>query len=276
MITIPMGDIFDMFREPSDAHSSAYSPSTAISPGSTFVLSIGGSVVCDKGPNAPAISKLAMLVDELHNEGKKVAVVVGGGKTARDYIAAAKALGANNFLLDMAAIKATRQNAQLLIDSMQNSYPEVLTDIIKARDVIMRGKVPVFGGLIPGFTTDTVAALVAEFLGGTFVNVSNVDGVYNLDPKKSRSAKRYEKMSYNTLLRLIFGSDQRRPGENVVLDLFTCMILRRSKIKAIVVSASDINNVKAAIHGESFEGTVIEEATTETEASEADVEPIEY
>ncbi len=268
-----MSDIFDMFKEPAAEQSSSYS-SSGYSSSNVFVLSIGGSVICARQPNPTAIAKIAGLVSELSKEGYKFAVVVGGGKTARDYIAAAKSLGANNYATDEIAIAVTRTNAKLFIQALEDSHPEVLADVNKAKEIISSGKIPVFGGLIPGFTTDTVAAVIAESLGAKFVNLTNTDGIYTADPKKSKSAKRIPKLNHERLLRIISGTDQRLPGSNVVLDLFTVMILKRSNIKAFVLDSGSLENIKSAIRGGEFEGTVIESEGAEETNQEENLDEI--
>ncbi len=270
--------MFDLFEQPAAASSSSVSPDSA----RTFVLSVGGSAVIGDKPNTTLMAKLSTLLSSLHKEGHKFALVVGGGRTAREYIAAAKNLGANNFVTDLVAIQVTRANALLLIQALEGAHPEVQTDIVRARAVLDSGKIPVFGGLIPGFTTDTVAALLAEFLGATFVNLTNVDGIYNADPRKNRKAVRYEKLSHEKLWRLIVRSDSREPGSNVVLDSFTCAILRRSKIKALVLAADDLANLEACLRGQEFKGTTVQDdgadasAAPPAEDTADDLDDVEY
>ncbi len=243
--------MFDLFE------TAAASTSAASDSSKTFVLSIGGSAIIGDKPNTALMAKLATLISTLHKEGHQFAIVVGGGKTAREYIAAAKTLGANNFITDLVAIRITRANALLIIQALEGAYPEVQNDIVNARAVIDSGRIPVFGGLIPGFTTDTVAALLSEFLGATFVNLTNVDGIYSADPNRNRKATRYDKLSYERLWRLMARVDSREPGSNIVLDSFTCAILKRSKIKGIVLAADELSNLEACLRGNAFVGTTI-------------------
>ncbi len=275
--------MFDLFENPAATANSSSASSDSSS--KTFVVSIGGSAIIGDKPNTTLMAKLATLLSTLHKEGHQFAIVVGGGKTAREYIAAAKTLGANNFITDMVAIRITRANALLLIQALEGAYPEVQTDILTARAVIDSGRIPVFGGLIPGFTTDTVAALLSEFLNATFVNLTNVDGVYNADPRRNKKAVRYDKLSYEKLWRLIVRSDTREPGANIVLDSFTCAILKRSKIKGMVLAADDLSNLEACLRGQEFKGTTIQDEGAESgakksaeddEALKDDLEDVDY
>ena len=250
--------MFDLF----DAAAQAAAPSPPSS--NLFVISIGGSAVIGDKPNTTLMAKLATLFSTLHKEGHQFAIVVGGGKTAREYIAAAKTLGANNFITDLVAIRITRANALLFIQAIDSACPEVQTDIVRARGVIDSGRIPIYGGLVPGFTTDTVAALLSEFLGATFVNLTNVDGIYNADPRRNKKAVRYDKVSYDRLWRVIARLDSREPGAHVVLDSFTCAILKRSKIKGMVLAADDLANLEACLRGQEFKGTTIQDEGAET------------
>ena len=222
----------------------------------TVVLSVGGSLVVQEKPNTSYIAKLAERISNLYKSGYRFAIVVGGGVVCRNYIASAKALGANNFLADSIGIRITRLNAMLMIQALENAYPKVLTDVFQAKPIIDSGKIPVYGGLLPGITTDCVAALVAEYLGAEFINLTNVDGVYSADPKVNPHAKFYPEISYDRLLSLIKLAGS-KPGQNVVLDLPACLILKRSNIPAIVLNGNDLDNFVAAVEGAEFRGTRI-------------------
>jgi len=250
----------------SEQHSTPSSePIETISYGSepkkTFVLSIGGSVIAPEKPDSTFISKLAQSIEKLHSEGYAFAIVVGGGKIARNYIAAAKSLGAGNYSLDWIGILATRLNALVLIQAIEKAHPAVLTSIDQASEVIARGKIPVFGGLMPGFTTDAIAALVAEALSGEYINLTNVDGIYSSDPKENPRARFFEEISYEKLLSLmkLAGS---KPGQNLVIDVPACLILKRSTIPSIVLDGKDLENFENAVRGLDFKGTRIVKTET--------------
>jgi uridylate kinase len=235
--------------------------------GKIFVLSLGGSVLIREKLNTAQISKICHLVDSLRKEGYRFVLVIGGGKTARDYVAGGKALGANNFALDELGIAASRLNAKLVIQALENPVHEVMTDVNKALGALEKNAVPVYGGLIPGFTTDTVASLLSEVLGATFINLSNVDGVYSANPKENSDAKFYATLSHEELIKIIGRSTGwgASPSQNVVLDLPCALILKRSNIKSVVLNAEDVDNLENAIRGREFKGTIIESEETEVD-----------
>lgn len=230
-----------------------------------FSVSIGGSILIDEKPNVTKIAKFSESINRLAAEGYNFALVVGGGRACRNYQAAAKALGANNYFLDELGIMVTRINATLLTQSIDNAYPRVLTNVSFVKRVLDIGKIPILGGQIPGFTTDAVAALIAEQMQGNFINLSNVDGVYSSDPNKSSNAKFYPEMSYERLISIIQVVES-KPGQNVVLDLPAALVLKRSKIPALFVNGNDLENFEAAVRGQEFRGTVVNDEISEGEA----------
>lgn len=255
-------DVFDIFNQEEDKperqETSRYSQPASYSSGNVFVISVGGSVFAEKKPDAALLGKFANTINSMHREGYRFVLVTGGGKVARDYAAAAKSLGAGNFMQDELGIAVTRVNAKLLIAALEDVHEEVLTNINDAKKIIDSGKIPVYGGLIPGFTTDAVSALLAESLNATFINLTNVDGVYSSDPKHSRNAKFFPELSYEKLISLmkLHGS---KPGQNLVLDLPCCLILKRSNLRALVMNGTDLSNFESAVRGGEWEGTTIYE-----------------
>jgi len=255
------GLMFDIFekadKEINSQYSNADSNHALIENGEKiFVISIGGSILVDERPNAKSFQKIADSINALSAEGNKFVLVVGGGKTARQYIGTAKQLNANNFLQDEIGIQTTRLNAMLLLPIIQNVFPEILTNVSKAKQVLDSGKIPVFGGIIPSFTTDAVGALIAESLDGIFVNLSNVNGVYSEDPRQNPKAKFFPELSFKQLLSIIKKA-QSMPGQHMVIDLPACLILKRSNIPTYFLNGNDLENFEAFVRGQNFKGTSV-------------------
>lgn len=202
------------------------------------------------------IREFSNLVNSLFSEGYRFCIVVGGGKIARSYISVAKSLGANNFELDELGISITRANASLFIPAIFSAHVEVLSSIKSASNVLALNQTPIFGGTHPGFSSDAVAALIAEFVGGNFYNLSNVDGIFSSDPKKSSSPKLFSELSHNQLVELS-ASSASSPGQNFVIDLVASKILARSNIKSFFLNGLDLQNFKNCILGKDFKGTVV-------------------
>ncbi|MFH1787067.1 MAG: UMP kinase [archaeon] len=216
------------------------------------VISLGGSVLVPELEEervrgyGKAISRLSKEHD--------VKVVVGGGKIARKYISVARALGANEGFCDQLGIDCTRLNASLLIPAVENCYPEVVKTVADALKI--EGKVVVMGGTVPGHTTDAVSALLAEsWRADLFINVTNVDGVYDKDPRKFSDAKKFKRLSAPDLVKLCAGYLM-AAGPNVVIDLLAAKVIERSKIRTLVIDGKDPENVIRAVDGK-HDGTEI-------------------
>lgn len=222
------------------------------------VLSVGGSLLNPGKPDFDFIEKLASLLKRLKSK-YQFAVVCGGGVPAREQASCIRKLGGSEFLADETAILCTRMNALLLIASLgDDAYPSVAESFKEATGAMSSGKIVLMGGTIPGITTDTDAALLAEGIGAArIVNLSNVDGVYTADPRKDRSAKKLGSMSFSQLVELASEYDKRRAGTRFVFDVIACKLIARSGIETHFVHGKNLNEVQSAIEGKRHSGTVV-------------------
>lgn len=221
-----------------------------------IVLSVGGSCINPDGKvDTKFIKEFCSLI---RNSKEKFGILVGGGSAARVYASAARELGASEFDADEIAIVSTRQNAMLLVHGFRDAaYPVVLGDFINAKKAASISQIIVMGGTIPGITTDTDAVLLAEAIGAKkLINISNVPGIYDSDPKKNPHAKKFDKMTYEQLVSLAVGSDKRLAGTNFVFDMLACKLLLRSKIEAHFIG-KDIVEIEKAINNKKHNGTVV-------------------
>jgi uridylate kinase len=189
---------------------------------------------------------------------RKLLIVTGGGRVARYYIRSARALGAPETLLDEMGIAVTRLNARLLsvaLGERSTSVPPV--DYDEAVAASQSHDIVVMGGVSPGITTDAVSAMLAERAHAPLlVNATSVDGAYTADPKFDPSAKRIPKMSYDELVSLVSGTPA-GAGPNIVFDPVGSDVVRRAGIVLSIVDGRDIPNLRAALLGEEFNGTVV-------------------
>jgi len=258
----------NLFDQAMEETSSSSVPSANGGNHSIFVISVGGSALfSDSTPNVARIREIAVSISNLASEGYKFALVVGGGPIARSYISAAREVNANNFALDELGIAITRANAFLFLCALDKAHPFVLTSFQEATPLVEQGKIPVFGGLVPGFTTDAVGALLAEKLNATFVNLSNTDGIYSSNPATNSRARLYRELSFEKLFDLASKAEH-KPGQNFPVDLVSAMILKRSQVGAIFLNANNMDNFKSAIRGASFVGTAVQESEEIQEESE--------
>lgn len=221
-----------------------------------IVLRIGGSVVASP-VNTELMSKYAELLRTLKTQGHEVAVVVGGGSLAREFIAIAKKLGLDEQAQDEIAISVSRLFAQLFLKKLgELSGRKVALTLDDAAEFLSEGKIVVMGGLKPGITTDAVAALVAERVkADLLVKGTDQDGVYNKDPRKHVDAVKLDYLSFDDLSN-VFSEDKHKAGMHQIVDPEAVKVLKRERMKLVVVNGFKPENILAAVKGESV-GTVI-------------------
>jgi len=222
------------------------------------VISIGGSVFLSGDSKASRIKELGALLTSLSLR-FKLFVVVGGGVISRYYIDLGRKLGIEERQLDEMGIWITRLNATLLSAVIgKKANPNPAENIEAAVKYSKKYPILVMGGTTPGHTTDAVAAMLAERIKAErLVNATSVDGIYTSNPEKDRKAKRIEKMGYRELIKLAKEYDG-YAGPNIVFDYLGATIIARSHIPLFVVDGRDLKNLRAAIEGKEFHGTVVE------------------
>jgi uridylate kinase len=113
------------------------------------------------------------------------------------------------------------------------------------------------GGLKPGITTDTVAALVAEHVkADLLVKGTDQDGVYDKDPRKHKDAIKLDHVFLDDLCKVLELS-KHEAGLHQVVDPVAVGILKRSHMKLIVVNGFNPENILAAVSGENV-GTTLD------------------
>ncbi len=183
-------------------------------------------------------------------------VVAGGGNIARHYITQARSSGADESSLDELGIEISRLNAQLLIYALQHyAYPHPPKTLQEIRNAVDSGDIVVTGGLHPGHSTNGTAALIAEKVKATeFLNATDVDGVYDMDPNKYKKAKKFKQIDLKSLRKMLVQEDS-IAGSYDLMDILALKIIERSKIKTRSLKA-DIKSLEKAIKGDSI-GTEI-------------------
>jgi len=222
-----------------------------------IVISLGGSIIVPEEINKEFLAAFGKLARELHKK-HELAIVTGGGRTARKYIEPAREFGASEVLCDLIGIEATRLNARLLSAAIGHEANfEPPKDHLDALKVLDFGKIAVMGGTEPGHSTDAVAALFAEYMrADLFINASDVDGIYDKDPRKNKDAKLCEKMSIEDLVDLVKNKSV-GAGKYELLDILAAKVIQRSRIKTIFLNGKNLENMKNAIEGKKFIGTTI-------------------
>jgi uridylate kinase len=217
------------------------------------VLKIGGSVL-GSPPNVDVVEGYSRVIAELNSEGASVAVVVGGGRVPREYINSAKGMGLSPYQQDTIAIHALRLNARLVAMKL-GGVSSVPTSIDGMLQRLARNRVAVMGGLKPGITTDTVAAMVAQrWNADLMVKCSDQEGIYTSDPRTNKRAKKLDTMTYEEMKEILGGGH--RPGIHSIIDPVAVEQLAKSRIRLIVLNGFNPRGVLKAVHGEKI-GTLV-------------------
>ena len=176
-------------------------------------------------------------------------IVAGGGSIARHYISHARSSGADESTLDELGIEISRLNAKLLIYTLKNkAYSHPPTTLQEVKHAVDDGLIVVAGGLHPGQSTNGTAALIAEKIKAEqFLNATDVDGVYDMDPNKFKKAKKFKKIELKDLKNILVHEDSVAGGYDL-MDIVALKIIERSKIKTRILKASP-KTIEQAIKG---------------------------
>ena len=211
-----------------------------------IVITLGGSVIIrDHDPQL--FQDYAEVLKSI-NEEHDLFVVVGGGKTARDYIGIARGIGASEALCDDVGIDVTRLNARLLCMALSTfAYPRITENFHKALEFATSGRIVVMGGTEPAHSTDAVGSILAEFVGADLlINATSVDGLYDKDPKKHSDAKLFREVTPSQMMGCLAGNEV-KAGTYEFLDHTAIQIIKRSGIKTVILNGENPENIKRAL-----------------------------
>ncbi len=203
------------------------------------------------------IKEIIAVIKHRYSKGDRLAVVVGGGKTARKYISMGESLGLSNSLLDVLGIESSRINAMFLASALGDAgYLPIPRNIEEFLNAWSSGKVVVLGGIQPGQSTNAVAAVVAELVGADMlVNATVVDGVYDKDPSRYSNAKLLKEISIEDLEKFV--RQEYLPGHYELLDPIALNVIKRSRINLVFTNAFKPTNILRVIEGDRNIGTWI-------------------
>lgn len=221
------------------------------------VIRIGGSVAASP-PNPELIHRYAELIVDLRGKGHEIAVIVGGGKLARDFIELARELGLSEQEQDELAISVSRLFAQALAMKIGGyAWRNIPRTIEEAAKILSDRGIVIMGGVKPGMTTDTVAALLASEIGANLIiKATNQEGIYTKDPQKYPDAKKLDEISFDELEKIL-AENKHKAGIHQIIDPEAARLLREKRIKTVVVNGFKPENILLAISGVRV-GTIIQ------------------
>lgn len=192
----------------------------------------------------------------------QIYLICGGGSLARNYVKAAKEIFPVNHesknwekTRDWLGISATKLNAQLIKTIFGSlAHPEVIVDPTKI--IKTTKKIIVAGGYKPGFSTDFDAVLIARNQQAEMViNLSNIDYVYEKDPREFPEAKRVKNISWPNFQKIV--GTKWQPGLNAPFDPIASKEAAYAKLKVIILNGENIKNLEDCLRGKEFKGTTV-------------------
>ena len=212
------------------------------------------------GVDPQVASKIADELKEVHGLGVELAIVIGGGNIFRGL--AATAQGMDRVSGDLMGMLATVINAIALQDAMEKvgiytrvvsaiEMREIAEPFIRRRAIrhLEKNRVVIFaaGTGNPYFSTDTAAALRAmEIKAEVILKATKVDGIFDADPVKVKSATMYTEIKYIDVI---------RQGLRV-MDTTAISLCMDNKLPIIVFNLLQSGNIKRVLLGEKI-GTVV-------------------
>ncbi len=227
------------------------------------IISVGGSIIIPKtGFDIKFLKAFRKLILDRVKKGDKFILVIGGGATCRYYQEALKKVNkVSDTDLDWLGIASTHFNAELVRLMFSGySYPEVIKNPTKKLEIKKLRNWPIIiaGGWKPGCSTDKDAVLLAENFGAKeMLNLSNIEYVYDKDPNKFKNAKKIENITWKDFRKNIVGYKW-VPGKNVPFDPMAAGLAEKLKLKVEILRGTDLVEVKNALVGKKFRGTVVE------------------
>ncbi|MBB4615149.1 UMP kinase [Novosphingobium taihuense] len=232
-----------------------------------ILLKLSGEVLMGEqqfGIDTDYVARLAQEVKDARDSGLQLCLVIGGGNIFRGMAGAAK--GMDRAQADYMGMLATIMNALAMQNALEQigvetrvqsaiQMDEVCEPVIRRRAErhLEKGRVVIFAAGVgsPYFTTDSGAALrAAEMKCDALLKGTSVDGVYDADPKKDASAKRYDTVDYDTVL-----------ADNLkVMDASAVALCRDNSIPIVVFSIRERGNLARVLAGEGTQTIVKKEA----------------
>ena len=222
------------------------------------IISVGGSIIIPKGGfNIAFLKKFRDLILSEVKKGDKFILVVGGGATCRQYLdAARKVVKLNNDELDSLGVAATKLNAYFVKTIFgDKAYEDVVSDPTKK--VKTSKPIIISSGWKPGWSTDYVATLHAKTWGAKeVINLSNIEYVYDKDPRKYKSAQKIEEMVWKDFRKEIVGYKW-VAGKNAPFDPIASALAQKLGLTVSILKGTNLTQVKKVLDGGKFKGTVI-------------------
>ncbi len=233
-----------------------------------IIISLGGSLVApgdlpaQAGIDAAFLKAFKKAVVK-YLDSKRFFVFVGGGKICRNYQKAMAEFGADNKDRDLIGIDVSRLNARVVKQAFgELAFSEVITNPTKK--VNTKKDIVVAGGWKPGWSTDYCSVILAKNMGiKTIINLTNIDYVYERDPKKYPSAKALKEVGWKEFRKIV--GDKWSPGLSMPFDPRASKMAEILKIKVVMINGNPsagsgrgtLERFEQFLQNKPFVGTII-------------------
>jgi len=222
----------------------------------TIILSLGGSLIAPEKIDINFLKNFKKTIDKFVKRNYKFVIVCGGGSIARKFQKAAS--GKKNITsrdLDWLGIYATMINANVVKEVFAGMAENKIIQN-PTKKVNSSKKIILASGWKPGWSTDYDAVLLAKNLkSGIVLNMSNIDYVYDKDPKKHKNAKKIKHVCWKHYRQMI--GRKWTAGLSAPFDPIAAKEAEKSGIKVIVMG-KNLKNLENLLNNKKFNGTVIE------------------
>jgi len=222
-----------------------------------IVISLGGSLIIPNEADVVFLKKFREVIKN-NTEKYKFVIVCGGGSIARKYINALREIGVNEKLQSMSGISATRMNARFMTYFFgEDAGQGIPHDMKKVRNMLLRNNIVFCGALRyePKQTSDATAAKLANYFKTEFINLTNVQGLHDKNPKKFKNAKFIPFILWKDFDRMA-NKEEYKPGQHFVLDQTASKIILKNKITTYILG-KDLRQLNSLLKNRKFTGTVI-------------------
>lgn len=220
------------------------------------IIKLGGSILVPEWPDKNYLKQLVDIVSTRIEMGEKFLIIIGGGYVCRQY---QDALNQFDHIthddLDWMGIHTIMFNAQLVRMAFGDmAYPQVIAspdDLPETEQSII-----ICGAEEPGHSSNYDAVIFAKKIGAQkIINLSNVDYVYDADPRDNPAATRYPEVTWEQYRSFI--PSKWVPGMSTPFDPIAAEYAQKLNLEVVFMKGHPVENLSTYLETGMVEGSVI-------------------
>ncbi|MBP6888660.1 MAG: UMP kinase [Candidatus Pacebacteria bacterium] len=221
-----------------------------------IIISVGGSLMVPDSIDIQFLANLKLILEEQIKKGERFILITGGGKVCRRYQAVVNEFNNNSQLdADWMGIHVTILNANLLkLILKEHVHDKLIGDPTIKHP--WHSPILIGAGYEPGHSTDYDAVCIANTYNvKKIINLSNIDYVYDSDPRVNPHARKIEKMKWEEFLEII--PKKWSPGLNSPFDPTASQLAYENGVEVAMINGEQLERLVDYIEGREFIGTKI-------------------